>query len=136
MTTHASVSDSFYETEYFENGDYLTTTIFVDSFTQTRATSTKSASKTTTYCNSSGTVVWTFTVTGKFSYNGSTSSCTSASHSYDIKSSAWKVSSASSSKSGSTVSGTIVAKQYQLGVCLNTITRNQSLTCDKNGNLS
>jgi hypothetical protein len=135
FSVSAKASNLTLETDYFENGDYLMTTVTMDASPITRAIGTKSGIKTSTYCNSAGTVLWTFSVKGSFRYTGTTSSCTSVSHTYSVKSSAWKLSSAKSSRSGDKATGSIIAKQYQLGLCLTTISEVISLRCDRDGNL-
>lgn len=125
------------EIEMLDNGDYITTTMTEYSdISSTRSANTKTGSKTVTYRNSNDDILWSFTVTGTFSYNGTTSSCTKSTCSYNIKSSAWKNPSTSSSKSGNTASGTITIKQYRLGLAVNSITRTVNLSCNKNGVLS
>ena len=63
--------------EVFDDGSYI------ESFTEeniiitlSRSSSTKSARRTYTYKSSTGKTLWTITVTGTFSYSGSSSSCT------------------------------------------------------------
>lgn len=108
----------------------------VETNTNTRATSTKTAKKTSYFKNSSGTNLWSVTVTGTFTYNGSTSSCTSATVSAASYNNNWKISTKSSSKSGNTASATATAKYYLDGSLISTHKNTVKLTCDKNGNLS
>lgn len=84
--------------ERLENGDYIETIIIYDN-TNSKA-ATKSGSKTKNYKNSAGAIMWSVTVNGTFTYNGTTSSCTKASHSTTAPGSAWTIKSASSTKSG------------------------------------
>lgn len=51
---------------------YYEETIEIIDEAMTRATSTKTAKKTAKYQTTSGTVLWSVTVTGTFTYNGST----------------------------------------------------------------
>lgn len=82
--------------EYLENGDYTETVIndelpdnvVISPFATTK---TITKSKTTYYKNSAGTVLWSVTIKGTFTYNGSTSKCTSCSHSTTAPSSAWSI---------------------------------------------
>ncbi len=65
--------------EYFEDGSYYETVITVDDNENgdsgiMSTTKTKTGSKKSTYKNKSGDVLWYVKVTGKFTYNGSTSS--------------------------------------------------------------
>ena len=55
--------------EYLSNGDYIETTIV--SNINTLARSSKSGTKTEKYKNASGEVIWSVTVNGTFTNNGS-----------------------------------------------------------------
>lgn len=81
-----------------DNGDYIETIITYYEIDDRAAT--KSGSKTNNYKNSAGETMWSVTVYGTFTYNGTTSSCTSASHSASAYVSDWSIKSSSSSKSG------------------------------------
>lgn len=84
--------------EMLENGDYIETIItYYD--TNTRA-ATKSGSKTSNYTSSSGEILWSVTVYGTFTYNGTTSSCTSVSRSATAYGDGWTIKNSSCSKSG------------------------------------
>lgn len=123
-----------YIEETFDDGTYIEITIEYDNI-QTRSTTTKS--KTATYKSEKGTSLWSVTVKGTFTYNGSTSTCTSSSVSTKNYSASWKLINAKSWKSGATASASVTAKQYhQDGTVLRTINKTVKLTCDKNGNLS
>lgn len=84
--------------EHLDNGDYIETTITYYE-TNSRA-ATRSGSKTSSYKNSLGDVLWSVTVYGTFTYNGTTSTCTSASHSTTAPGTYWSIKSVSSRKSG------------------------------------
>lgn len=93
--------------ELLENGDYIETIItYYD--TNTRA-ATKSGSKTSNYKNSSDETMWSVTVYGSFTYNGTTSSCTSVSRSTSAPGSNWSIKSSSCTKSGNCASATATA---------------------------
>lgn len=134
-TVQAAYTDSM-ETEvvkvYLENGDYLETVI-EESMSRS---SSKTGTKTTTYKNASGEAMWYVSVTGTFTYTGSSSTCTSASVAAGTYSEYWKITSKSSSYSGSTATGSATAKKYLFGVATNTITENVRLTCSSTGTLS
>ena len=115
---------------------YYEEAIEVIESSMTRATSTKTAKKTGSYKNSSGTVLWSVTVTGTFTYNGTTSSCTKSVVSTSVSNSNWKISSSSSSKSGNKATATATAKCFYDGPMISTTSKTVTLTCDKNGNLS
>lgn len=86
--------------------------------------------------NSSGTLLWTITVNGTFSYNGSTSSCISASYDTQINNSAWSVQSGSAYPSGNSAIASVVMARKLLLIVLETVPVTITLTCDKNGNVS
>jgi hypothetical protein len=126
-------------TEYFPDGSYLEVTVEEQSspFSLFAATSTKSGSKTATYKNSAGDSLWSVKVSGTFSYNGSTSSCTSSSVIATVYSSYWSIVSKSASKSGNNATATATAKQYSsLGIAIATATYTVNLTCSASGTLS
>lgn len=123
-----------YIEEKFDDGSYFEITIDYGNL-NSRTSITKS--KTATYKGEDGTALWSVTVKGTFTYNGSTSTCTSSSVSTKNYSTTWKLSNATSSKSGATASASVTAKQYHSnGTVLRTINKTVKLTCDKNGNLS
>lgn len=121
--------------EYFEDGSYYMTTITILPSIE-RSSTIITVQKTGGYLNSENEVLWSATLTGKFTYNGSSSSCTDSSISTTFNSSAWKLSSSSASKSGSTASGSATAKCYFVGVAVGSKTVSLTINCDKNGNLT
>ncbi|MDD4593249.1 MAG: hypothetical protein PHG06_22950 [Parabacteroides sp.] len=90
-----------YATIYDQESVVATNAIAVAS-----TSSTKTASATYTYYSNSGDKKWSLTVTGRFSYNGSTSKATSASVSHKIFGSGWSCSDTSHSISGATAKAT------------------------------
>lgn len=84
--------------EYLENGDYIET--IITEYESNARVATKSGSKTKNYKNSAGDIMWSVTVHGTFTYNGSTSLCTSAGHSTTAPGSRWSIKSVSSRRSG------------------------------------
>ena len=106
LPTNINALEENYNTTYYENGYYYEISISV---TNSVARSAKEGSK-TIYCkNSAGKTMWSLTVKGTFTYNGSTSSCTSASASTSITDATWKITNKSSSKSGNTAKATATA---------------------------
>lgn len=99
-----------------------------------RPTSTKTAKKTGYFANGS-TILWSVTVTGTFTYNGTTSRCTNSSVTASSNDSRWRIVSKSSSKSGSTAKATAIAKCYLNNLVINTKTQTVSLTCCASGKL-
>ena len=119
--------------EYLDNGDHIETIISspVIKYKFNRASSTyKSGSKTKNYKNRNGEIMWSVTVYGTFSYNGRTSTCTSASKSTTAPGSLWSIINSSVSNSGNTATARAVArytsKDYSMSV---------SLSCSANGSL-
>lgn len=67
----------------------------------------------TTYCkNANGTVLWSVTVTARFSYNGATATCISSSISTTIKDSSWKISNKYSTRCSNYGTATATANKY------------------------
>lgn len=93
--------------EKLDNGDYIET--FITYYENDDRVATKSGSKTANYKNSDGEIMWSVTVYGSFTYNGTTSSCTSVSHSTTSPGSNWSIKSSSSTKSGNCATANAVA---------------------------
>lgn len=132
LPTNINALEENYNTTYYENGYYYEISISV---TNSVARSAKEGSK-TIYCkNSAGKTMWSLTVKGTFTYNGSTSSCTSASASTSITDATWKITNKSSSKSGNTAKATATAICYLNGNPINSQTKTVTLKCNANGKL-
>ena len=86
--------------------------------------------------NSSGTILWTATVTGTFTYNGSTSYCTNASYNTEINANTWSEQSGTAYPSGNSAIADVVMMRKLLFIVVETVPVTITLTCDKNGNLS
>ena len=125
-------------TEYFENGDSFEITVIQhnDEYLLRANSKTKSASKVRKYRDSNGTVLWSVTVTGTFTYNGSTSKCTASKVSAISNNSNWRIASKNSSRSGNTASATATANLYKGSKIIKTATKTVTLSCSKNGTLS
>lgn len=133
LPTNINALEENYNTTYYENGYYYEISISV---TNSVARSAKEGSK-TIYCkNSAGKTMWSLTVKGTFTYNGSTSSCTSASASTSITDATWKITNKSSSKSGNAAKATATAICYLNGNPINSQTKTVTLKCNANGKLS
>ena len=102
-----------------------------------RATKTKTASK-TVYCNdSNGNVLWSLQIVATFSYTGSSSKCTSAKAAATSNSSYWKTSMSSCTRSGNKATATAVGKKYSSkGVLLQTVNKSVTISCSANGTIS
>ena len=122
------------EVEYLEDGSYLVTQI--ESGISLFASGSKTVKKYTSYYNSDDEIQWTLYLKASFTYTGSSATCTSASTSYKIYESAWKVTDALATKSGRTATGDYVVKKYWLGIITTTVPVKIIATCDNNGNIS
>lgn len=131
MPVRASASEM--ETIYFEDGSYSTIELTTYG---TRASGSKSGSKTYNHYDSNGSKVWKVVLTGSFTYTGSSATCTSADMSATIYDSAWSVYNISDSKSGNVARGAATVAKELLGVTVAKKTANLTITCDANGNLS
>lgn len=128
---------------YFDDGSYCITTIntiestFASSCTDgiLSTNSSITSTKSTIYYSALHTALWKFNLTASFTYNGSTSTCTSSSSSVDIYDTSWYVNSKTASKSGNKATGTVIMKRNVLGI-ITTRTASLTMTCDKNGNVS
>ena len=93
-------------------------------------------SKTYTYRNSSGTTLWTATLTARFSYDGTTSSCFAATLSLQFSDSTYYEVSRSVTKSGHTATANFTIGHRILGITISQTPYTMTLSCDKYGNLS
>ena len=77
------------------------------------------------------------TVTGTFSYNGSSAKCTAVTGRASSNSSYWKVSSLSCSKLNTLASATATSKQYDTSWAITrSVSRTVTLSCSASGKLS
>ncbi len=90
----------------------------------------------TSHYTSSNVLVWTVKLFGAFSYNGSSSNCVNAYTTVDFYESGWSVLSESTGHSGNTAYNSVELGKKILGVTFTMEYLNQSLSCDKDGNLS
>lgn len=132
LPIYASASEVTEEVIYLEDGSYITVTIIEQ---ETRASGTKSGTKKYTY-NTDGTARWQVVLSGSFSYTGSSATCTSSSCSVNIYDSVWYTVSKSSSKSGNTAYGSATVGRKSLGVTVEKIPVDLSLSCSASGSLS
>ena len=136
LPVYASEEEKIINTsvEYFDDGSYLIMTT-AEIVNHSRA-SVKTGTRTYTHKASDDTTLWTYKITGTFSYTGSSSTCTAVSDSYTISNDNWHMSSHSCSKSGNTAYGTVTMKRKFLGITTDTITKNISLSFSASGTLS
>lgn len=119
---------------HLDNGAYLV--IEVSEINISRATNTKSGTKSITYKNDDNETMWKATITGTFTYTGSSATCTKASISYNVYADNWKMKEATASKSGNKAIGDVTAKRYTLGIPVETVEQTFYLTCSATGTLS
>lgn len=131
-TAFASQEESSSTVEYYDDGSYLVTEV-VESGISTFAASTKTYNKVATYYSESNVKQWSVKLTANFSYTGSSATCTSATTSYTIYDSHWKVTAAKASRSGNKATGTFTVKKYVLGVPVKTVNKTLTITCSNTG---
>lgn len=118
---------------YFQDGSYITVEL---TWAETRASGTKTGSKTYRYNDSNGVEQWRAVLRGTFTYTGSAATCTASSCDVTISDSSYYVVSKDVSKSGNKALCTLVMGKKFLGITIDKDTVNMSITCDANGNLS
>lgn len=111
MPVRANASEI--ETIYFDDGSYATIELTTYA---TRASGSKSASKTYNYYDSNNErLLWKAVLTGSFTYTGSGATCTSADMQVTIYNSEWFLYSISDSKSGNVANGSAIVARELLG---------------------
>ncbi len=119
---------------YLKDGSYLIIELTEEAIS--RASNTKSGTKTMSHYNNDNEKLWDATLRGTFTYTGSSVTCTKATITYNIYNDNWKFTSATASKSGNKATGDVIAKQYVLGIPIKTVERKITLTCSASGTLS
>ena len=107
----------------------------IEEISITRSTYRKTGTKTTKVLDSNKNLLWSVTVTGTFEYDGSHSTCTASSVSTACPASAWKITSSSATKSGSSATAKATGKRYSNGVAVETLTESVTLVCGSDGTL-
>ncbi len=137
-TLQNSVTETTYE--YYDDGTYLETIITVFPSINTSSTysseKTQAGNKVAILKNSNGDSLFSATVYGTFTYNGSTSKCTSASVTCLFTADDWYYVDKYAEKSGNKAIGHVTGKLMKAGITINKQTINATLTCDRNGKLS
>lgn len=99
----------------------------------TRSTSSsKSISRVCKIKNAADNTLATYTLNATYTYNGTSSSCTSASCSTSITDSAWKFTAASASRSGNKANGSYTATCRSIN---QTVSDSVSVSCSANGTI-
>ena len=119
--------------EYLSDGSFYETITYVNN-EMTRGSRT--SSKITTFYNGDKKAMWYVKVTATFTYNGSTSKCTSATADAESYVNTWRIDRKSASRGGNSATATATAQRLVAGTVVETVTKSVTLSCDKNGNLS
>lgn len=118
---------------YLDDGSYIIVTI---TSMDTRATGSKTDSKSYNFYSSNDELEWKAVLSGTFTYNGTSATCTSSSCNVTIYDTSWYEVSKSATKSGNTASATVTMGRKVLGITVSKKDYSLSLSCDKNGILS
>ena len=118
---------------YLDDGNYITIEL---TWVESRASGTKTGSKTYRYNDSDGVEQWCAVLRGTFTYTGSSATCTASSCDVTISDSNYYVVSKEVSKSGNSALCALTVGKKFLGITIDKDTVNMSITCDANGNLS
>lgn len=89
-----------------------------------------------TYYTNDDELVWKVTLRGSFTYNGTTSSCTSSSVSINVIDDSWYTVSQSADKTANQAHAVVTMGKKMLGITISKIKVELTLNCDKNGVLS
>ena len=134
---HSYATDSIYYStviEYLEDGSYIKTDII--EHPSTILSNTITGQKNIYFYNSDDELQWLYTIEGSYNYDGYDATCTSVSDSFTIYNDNWHIDSHSCWRSSNKAYGTVTMKKKILGITVDTIVRNVSLSCSPNGNLS
>lgn len=118
---------------YLDDGSYITIEI---TQMESRASGTKSGSKTYTYRGSDGNEKWKAVLRGTFSYTGTSATCTASSCDVTITDTDWYIVSKTTSKSGNSAVGELTMGHKFIGITISKESISMKITCDANGNLS
>lgn len=99
-------------------------------FLSRATTKQKTVSKTCTLKNNAGATVATYKLTGTFTYNGSSSTCTNATYSTSVTNSAYSFTSKSAKRSANTAIGT-----FTLSSSIQKISKTLTIKCSANGTI-
>lgn len=137
LPANAYAASDFQETQVLEvqrfaDGSYLVITLQT---IETYASGTKTGFAKYTYYGANNDILWEAVLTGTFTYNGTTATCTESSCNVTIYNNNWYVISKSASKNANTATGTVTMGYKFLGITIKQETCNLRLFCDPNGNL-
>jgi len=128
-----TLSQSIVNIIYLDNGGYIIEEIAT---IESRALNMTTATKTNRYYNSNNVEEWRAVLTGTFSYNGSSATCTVATCDVTIINTNWYLISKSADKTGNVARCSVTMGRRMLGVTVDEDTISLKLTCDPNGNIS
>lgn len=131
VNTMAAQDDS--NTVYYGDGSYLM--ISIEDISP-RAANTRVAYKYYRYYDSDDNLEWEARLDASYTYDGTTSSCISASCTVTVYDSKWYEYSNSTTFSGDTATTELVMGQKFMGITIAKREYTITLTCDKDGNLS
>ena len=117
--------------EYFADGSYGVTILSPATDEQTKGSVTKT--KAYQYYDNNNVLQWTVKLTASFTYNGVTATCNSATTAFNNNNSAWHITKADASYSGSTATGDFTVKKYFAGIPIKTVNKTLTLTCTPGG---
>ncbi|MDO4173185.1 MAG: hypothetical protein Q4D42_00345 [Eubacteriales bacterium] len=126
---NALAAETVQEIIQYEDGTYAEITL-TENDTLTRS-NTKSGTKTFTYKNNSGQILFTYTLTGYFQYGGSTSKAVSCSTKYNVVRGNWSKKSDKYYCSGNTAYGNATFSNSSTSK-----TAKLTITCSKTGTIS
>lgn len=129
------------EKEELSNGYCLETyiienTISTNDFSVCATSKQKKGEKTVLCKDKNNNTLWSITVHGTFTYNGTTSKCIDVSMSKKIVNSCWALTNSSYSKSGNSCKATTTGKLMADGAIIQTINKTVTLKCSATGELS
>lgn len=133
ITVSAAESTETSEIIYFDDGSYMVIDT-VQFFS--RSYDTTSGFKRFVYTDTSGETRWRAILTGTFTYDGTTATCTDSSVTTYVYASNWYEVSKSAGKSGATATGSVTMGRTALGITVAQETYSMSLTCSPNGTFS
>lgn len=118
---------------YLEDGGYL---IIETVQIMSRSVDTTSGFTRITYNDEDDVTRWRAILTGTFTYDGTTATCTESSVTTYVYASNWYEVSKSAGKSGDTATGSVTMGRTVLGITVAKETYSLTLTCSPNGTLS
>lgn len=135
----AAENNQITNVEYFDDGSCCITVIEdvktpgIDLLSDTK---TETKSKTSYVKAANGSILWYVRVTGTFTYNGTTSRCTSVTPSAKSQNDNWKVFDISGAKNENEASASATGKRYNDAKVVQTMSKTVTLTCSPSGHFS